>query len=142
MIKEWLKQLQDFSQIQGIELEIIRNPKSNDPGGIALPGKITLFLHKHLLKFKSGLFSIYFHEWAHIQCYKNNKYKIYHTLKDKYTEKEKHIIKYTGLRAERYCDKIASLEMKSNFPKLTYQHSYNTVNGVEWYRKWSDKIFI
>lgn len=142
MIKEWIKELTELSNKYNIEIEFIPKPFYNDPGGLSIPDKITIFLHKHLKTFKSGLFSIYFHEWAHIQCYKNGKYKVYHTLKNKYSEREKYIIKYTGLRAERLCDKIASIEMKKLYPKLTYQFSYNTKEGKLWYRTWRDKYFI
>jgi len=142
MIKEWVKELQKIAKNRKITLIFKYKPSIHDPGGISTPNNIIIYLHKHLKNHKSSLFSIFFHELEHINCYRKGIWKQYHNLSNNLNEKEKKAIKYTALKAERWIDNKAAEKMKKKFPKLTYQFSYHGKEGTIWYREWYNKYFI
>jgi len=73
------------------------------------------------------------HEVGHIHCYRNKIYKNYHTFNstDEYTSRLKYL---TGLRAERYCDRFASHELKKWNYRMKYHFPYSDKILVEGYR--------
>jgi hypothetical protein len=77
-------------------------------------------------------FSALFHELTHIWCVRNGKYPMYHTTKQRLTEQEKNGLILTALRAERYVEKMAKIEMKKYFPKLKYVTTYQTEADRIW----------
>jgi hypothetical protein len=86
------------------------------------------------------LWSIVFHELAHIYCYDNDIYRIYHedTLPEK--EMAKYVRKM-GLRIERYVDKIGSKLMKEHGFTFRYVPAYNNKKDVKWFRKWIEENY-
>jgi hypothetical protein len=75
-----------------------------------------------------SMFSTFFHEIGHIYCWNNSLWTSYHCNKsyDHLTKKEKKKIIMTGLKAERWVDKWAKVEMKKHFPNIKYQPGYST----------------
>ncbi len=69
-----------------------------------------------------------FHELGHIYCYRNKIFSKYHR------GGSNQAVRLTGLKAERYVDRWAAVEMKKFFPLLEYDYSYNNPYSVKWYR--------
>lgn len=76
--------------------------------------------------------SVLFHELCHYHCTQERIFTKYHDFK---TDKEylESTIK-TGLRAERFVDRLAQKFMRDFFPGIRYLRGY-TKFGVEWWKK-------
>lgn len=64
------------------------------------------------------ILSILFHELAHLECYKNHKWSGYHRAK--YAEEQVNC----GLKAERYCDRWAEMELYKYDKRVKFVKSY------------------
>jgi hypothetical protein len=73
-----------------------------------------------------GMLSTFFHEMGHIYCFENSLWKSYHVNKpfEHLTKEEKSKFIRVALRAERWVDNWAKVEMNKHFPHLKYQDSY------------------
>lgn len=76
-----------------------------------------------------GMLSTFFHEMGHIFCWKNSLWTSYHLNKavDDITSKEKQKFIKVALRAERWVEHWAKIEMKKHFPKIKYSNSYHSL---------------
>lgn len=68
------------------------------------------------------ILSVLFHELAHLECYKNYKWNNYHRAK--YAEDQVNC----GLKAERYCDRWAEMELYKYDKRVRFVKSYNGDN--------------
>ena len=70
--------------------------------------------------------STFFHELGHIYCYDQGLWVNYHNDKpiEQLTDKEKRLIIRTAVRAEKWIDKWAEVEMKKSYPNLNYFTTY------------------
>lgn len=76
---------------------------------------------------KRDILSTFFHELAHVYCWRNKIYYAYH--RDRLEDSAK-IIR-TAVKAERYCDKLGCKLMKKYYPRYKFVYSYN--QGIkEW----------
>jgi len=82
-----------------------------------------------------ALWSCVFHELAHIYCWRNNLFEIYHkeTLPPKKFAK---YIRRNGVRIEKHVDKIGERLMKDYFPDIPFMGCYESAGDVRWYRTW------
>ena len=81
-------------------------------------------------------YSEFFHEIAHIWCYRNERYIRYHT--DDGDNKYMHRI---ALRAERFVDKIGKKLMSDLFCDITYLPQYDDPEDVVDLKRWLDKTY-
>ncbi len=71
------------------------------------------------------LYSIAFHEFGHIWCKNNGKFKIFHNCAKKdLTEYEKYIIVKTAWKAEVYVDKWAKAQLNQSHPNIKFTGNY------------------
>ena len=68
------------------------------------------------------ILSVLFHELAHLVCYKNHKWNSYHRAK--YAEDQIN----SGLKAERYCDRWAEMELYKYDKRVRFIKFYNGDN--------------
>lgn len=68
------------------------------------------------------ILSVLFHELAHLVCYKNHKWNNYHRAK--YAEDQLN----SGLKAERYCDRWAEMELYKYDKRVRFIKFYNGDN--------------
>jgi predicted SprT family Zn-dependent metalloprotease len=79
-----------------------------------------LIIINSLLSNRIEILSVFFHEWAHLDCYNKGLWRKYHESEDS-TEKLK-----VALKAERYIDRIAEFEMYAYDRRLRYLRAYDT----------------
>lgn len=111
-----------------ITYDIERNKKME--GGIAFPWESQIFILYTSQTPKNIIFSILFHEIAHILCYRNKKYIVYNGPtwnRDVPPSKiaAKHFFK-TALNAELEADRLGKELMAKYYPKMKF---------VGWYQK-------
>lgn len=83
------------------------------------------------------LYSLTFHELAHIECYDSKKYYIYHH--EPLTKVEMFsYMKKMALRVERFVDKLGEFNMKKEFPDKIYMRSYESKEDIRFLRDWID----
>lgn len=68
------------------------------------------------------ILSVLFHELGHLECYRSNKWKNYHRA-----ERAKEQIN-CGLKAERYCDRWAEMELYKYDKRVKYIKFYEGSN--------------
>ena len=86
------------------------------------------------------LYSMTFHELAHLYCYDNDLYYIFHN--DSLPDKEmKKYMKKMGVRAEKFVDKKGKELMKKFFPKIPFVGAYDDPKNVVWLKKWIEKNY-
>lgn len=71
---------------------------------------------------RATILSVLFHELAHLECYRKNKWANYHRselLKDQMN---------CGLKAERYCDRWAEMELYNYDKRIKYVKFYSGDN--------------
>jgi len=84
--------------------------------------------------------SLVFHELAHIWCFDNEKYVIYHN--DSLSEEEMaKYIRRNGLKIEQYVDKMGRKLGKESGIKFRFCPSYKTKKDKEWYREWIEREY-
>lgn len=86
------------------------------------------------------LWSIAFHELAHIVCYEERLWAKYHDLVPM-SNKEyiRYILKYS-LRAERFVDKLGSKLMSAFLPDIPFLDAYSNEEDVAWHRQYLKKL--
>ena len=96
----------------------------------------TIFINQLIFKDKSWLLQCIFHELGHFYCYRNGIYKSYHIRKhipDMTPEEKKAKIR-VGIKAEKWVDKWAEIELKKWFPRLKYVHKYSMPENIKKYK--------
>lgn len=92
------------------------------PGGAVWENKIVIGNASSTRR----LFSLFFHELAHVINFQTNKYPLYHkhygSLKDKFSSYDRFI--HYALQAEIYTEKIGAKLMKTWFPEMKYEGYY------------------
>lgn len=83
------------------------------------------------------LYSVFFHELCHVLCLDNKKYFKYHTITHKLrlTKNDRIIMIKTGLKAERYVDKLAKKLMNFAKPNLIFEPGYEGKKARSWYHE-------
>lgn len=113
-------------------------------GGEAIPISQKIFIDYNARTTDEMFLSIFFHEVAHCFNFRNKKYLAYHSIPDVKTEKQlkrkmsKHhmgLIVKTGLRAEKYTDKVGKKLMKQYYPKAKYTSWYNNELAIAQYQE-------
>ena len=79
------------------------------------------------------MISTFFHELGHIYCYDNGLWLNYHneTPAIKMSEREKQLLYRTAVKAERWIDKWAEIEMLKHFPEIKYYTTYKDKEVVK-----------
>ena len=100
-------------------------------GGFANTQTRTVTLNKKIFNKKTTddnyKLSLVMHELCHILCIDNKKYINYHK------QKNKKLVRLTGLKAERYVDRMSQKMLKSFFPELQGDMSYYRSISKKWY---------
>lgn len=80
---------------------------------------------------KNKMISAFFHECGHVHCWRNGIWKSYHINKPvvECSDQEKKKVILTALKAERWVDKWAEVQMKEYFPKRKYDQCYLGTDG-------------
>lgn len=84
--------------------------------------------------------SMVFHELAHIWCFDNEKYVIYHNDSLSEIEMSKYI-RRNGLKIEQYVDKMGKKLGKESGIKFRFCPSYRTKKEKAWYRGWIEREY-
>lgn len=95
-----------------------------------------------IIKHKSQFYSNLCHEICHILCYDHKKYYTYHyetSFKNK--DFSISILRRTGLKAERYVEKMAGRMYNSLFPNKEYRAVY-IGKHAKWAKKWFYKNYL
>lgn len=89
---------------------------------------------------KEWFWSLVFHELAHLECYDKGIYKTYHhdTLSG---ENMYGYVKKMALKVERYVDSLGEKNMKTLFPDLHFERSYNSMEDVKWLNDWIEETY-
>lgn len=79
---------------------------------------------------KNKIYSLFFHEIAHLVVKQENKFPAFNI---QYIKTEDQVLAYkiTALRAELYTDKLGENLMKSFFPEIKYVRNYRTKKEKE-----------
>lgn len=88
-----------------------------------------------------NLWSIAFHELAHIICYEQGLWAKYHDLVPMSDDEYKRYIIRNSLRAERFVDKVGKRTMSAFFPDIPYRAAYSEDKDVLWHREYIKKLF-
>lgn len=91
--------------------------------GYVNPKTSTIYIDAKWKKDKRMLASILFHEIGHIHCYRNNIWQAYHNM-NKLTKKDKRLIIVTGLKAEKWVDQWAAVELSKWYPEIPFHFTY------------------
>ncbi len=119
---------------------IIRRYKTPEGGcsrgsGRCIPASSRVWIYMYPHWTTEDFLSCAMHEACHVFCYREGKYKTYHSWTG--STRNKNVIKtirHTALRAERYVDKRAERLMRKLFPKIRYKRSYRSKSDVEYLR--------
>lgn len=120
----------------GVLYDVERNKKME--GGVAFPWESQILLLYTSQTPKNVIFSILFHEIAHVLCYRSRKYVVYNGPtwdKDALPSKiaAKHFFN-TALKAELEADRLGKELMAEHYPKMKF---------VGWYQsKRNQKKFL
>lgn len=92
------------------------------------------------MKNEHQFWSEVFHEIAHLYCYDNGIYYIYHhdCLSDK--EMAKYVRRF-GLKIERYVDKMGERLAKELGFRFRYKPNYQSESDAKWYREWIERTY-
>lgn len=101
-------------------------------GGEAISRKQKIKVYWNEYMSVQCLLSVFFHELAHCRNYINKKFLAFHSMTDPSRMTTEHIklVLLTGLRAERYTDKIGAKLMKEYYPEIKFI-AYYSKKGVE-----------
>lgn len=122
--------LKEVAKFFNVKLTIMR-VSGND-----LSGMVQLFDDEEIFLFipkvrccVDEVFSVFFHELAHIRNKQTKKFKIFHYYDPIYFNLKEwnHFFKVMG-RAELYTEKVGKELMSIFFPKINYVHSYTKKN--------------
>lgn len=70
------------------------------------------------------ILSTFFHEVGHVEARKKGKFKVYHSVAEFRSRKERMIFNRTALRAELWVEDWAEKEFLKRFPKKKYSRTY------------------
>lgn len=135
MLKRDKKKIREFLKQYDVKVHFVKRSYSLAYGGLDL-----IEIGTETYPTDSKLWSMVFHELAHVVCYREGLYKEYHH-ENRSNKKYAIYIRRYGLRAERFVDKMAKKMMKKHFPKMKFEDSYLTEHEIEWYYKWVDKNY-
>ncbi len=94
----------------------------------------TIELSSCNIKTRKELLSVTFHEICHILCYRAKKYYNYHYYTEKPMKNKIKTLIRTGLKAEKYVDKVAKKLIKNYYPKFKFEISYDK-DRIQWYKE-------
>jgi hypothetical protein len=125
------KEIKKICKQYNVSFELERTKKIL--GGIAFPWESKILVFYTSTTPKNVIFSILFHEIAHILCYRKKKYVVYNGpiwYKEKPPSKIaiKHFFK-TALKAELEADKIGKELMLKHYPKMKFIGWYESVKN-------------
>lgn len=135
-IINWIK---DFYKQFNISLKILT--KSYAGGQTDIERRRVLIPISTLRQSDTRILHVVMHELSHHLSYDHNKYANYYKIiyKNKITKKDIKLIRRIGLKAERYCDKMAEKLIKSFFKDLPCKIPQYSKS---WYKKhYLDKYF-
>lgn len=134
--------LKKISKEYGVKIKARGEPwfkrygENEHTAAFALCGESLIYVRSELLTDPSFLLKTIIHEVGHIYCHRHGIFKNYHI--DKYLKDmspdEVRLFKLTGLRAERFVDKWASIELKKWNPYLKYKFGYYDPETVKFYK--------
>jgi len=109
---------------------------SVDDAGCAICDESKIFIRRDMLIDRKSFLCTTIHEVCHILCYRQDKFKLYHSpyLPKNLTKSERLIVYRTGLKAERYVDKMAKLELKLWDKRIKYDLVYYDSGAIESFR--------
>lgn len=112
-----------------------------DCGAQTLPESGLIEINSRYGWTESRLVSYVLHEIVHILCWKEGKYKVFHSgdMPDSMTTQELWVYISTAWAAERYVDDRAELLMSEMFPDLTFWRAYGR---LQHYKSWMDTTDI
>lgn len=113
---------------------------TNYGGSSAICSDRQIELDRREIQTIQELYSMTFHEIAHIYCYDNNLYEIFHN--DSLSEKEMALyMKKMAVRVEKFVDKKGKELMKKFFPSIPFVGAYDDPKNVVWLKKWVKKEY-
>lgn len=129
-----IKQIKDLYNQFDVKLQVVGDIYC---GACANIKQRTIYLNKlnFYSKNKTDVYRVHliFHELCHILCFDHKKFFHYHSMTHGKVKRD--VIRLTGLKAERYCDKMADAFIKSLYPDFPLHKSYRTPQSKIWYHK-------
>ncbi len=121
-MKQIIKQLRKIAKFHDLKLKT----SSFSSGADAHLNKDLIFLGYKDFE-ENELITAFFHELSHFYCMYEGKFAIFHDLKpvSECTTEELIIWVKTGLRAERYVDKVGKRIMALYYPDMEYESGYD-----------------
>lgn len=122
--KKCLQECKQLLKNNDIEYSFVKTNKYYI--GYALPNFNKVYINLNKINNNRLLVSVVCHELAHVLCYRNNKYKKFHTVNliKKLPLNSLKAVLYTALKAERYVDRLGKIICNYNFNKYNYLSSY------------------
>ena len=135
-IKRLIKRIEEYYDVS-ITVKPQAHFDAPDDIGYALCDTSEIFLSKTTIKSKKEFLCTTLHEVCHILCYRRGIYKIHHSSKlpSQMTKRECEIECRTGLKAERYVDKLASFEIKKWDNRIKYDFNYSKPDVAESFKR-------
>ena len=95
-----------------------------DVAGCAFCKEGIIYLNRNL-RHRSTILSVYFHEYCHIWCYRNGKWKRYHENHDP------KLYLSSAVKAERFVDRMAEHELFVYDARVKYVSGYKGMTSKE-----------
>lgn len=120
--------IKDIAKFFGIKFELhVGNKESASAYVLLISEKIVVRTYRELSV--SDLFSMFFHELAHIQCKHQGKYPLYHRANPMFLSKKlRRYFLSTAWRAELYTENESKKLMKIFFPGIPHTNGYSKSN--------------
>ncbi len=109
MLYDQQRELYNLARDYGVRMEF----RSMGLQGCFKP-PVTMVLNRIILEDRQRILSVFFHELGHVYCYRHDLWYNYH----------RDVTHITGLKAERWVERWAAIEMGKRYPDLTYQSVY------------------
>jgi hypothetical protein len=137
----YYKEIYELAKQYRVRIYLQKCGETSDEEGGAFPATSKVFLSTTIYGKPSTIrdfLSGFFHELGHVLNFRNKKYYNYHNFhsKTRYTKERVRNWIYTGLKAERYTDKVAKKLMRKYFPEVPYLPGYNGKEGADWFSKY------
>ena len=131
-----IEKIREFCKTEfGVRVHITRYG-----GSSCLPEEKLIELDRREISTIQELYSMTFHELAHLYCYENNLFYIFHH--DSLPDKEMALyMKKMGVRVEKFVDKKGKELMESFFPNIPFIGAYDDPKDVIWLKKWIKKNY-